>query len=127
MEGEGRMTLYGLEAVETETGYEIPYTEQEAEEARLYGRAFLILKGHPPGPLVFNMINRLRAVRQEGWITSPFKEFRKDGWPFCPDCGNEELGAPHYNYPIDYKPTVEDYIRAGLKCYACGWRDKRFY
>lgn len=123
------MELYGLEAIETETGYEIPYTEQEAKDARLTGQAFFILKGHPPGPLVFQMIDRLYAVRQEGWLTSPFKEFRKDGWPFCPSCGNDELAAPHaFNRleDLDPKPTVEDYIRAGLKCYACGWRDKRF-
>ena len=36
------------------------------------------------------------------------KGFRKDGWPFCPDCGNDEL---YLDGDLD------------LVCYFCHWKE----
>lgn len=54
---------------------------------------------------------------------SPYKEFRKDGWPLCPQCGEDEL----YSHLMlgwtdpDSKPTVQECIDTGMKCYRCSW------
>lgn len=48
-------------------------------------------------------------------------EYRADGWPLCPNCGEDELWSPLIPDPIDSKPSIADYIAAGLRCYLCGW------
>ena len=53
-------------------------------------------------------------------------EFRADGWPLCPVCGEDELWSPlapgDPGWPnLDDKPPVAAYIAAGLRCYRCGW------
>lgn len=54
---------------------------------------------------------------------SPYKEFRKDGWPLCPNCEEEEL----YSHLMlgwtnpSRTPSVEECIAGGMACYACGW------
>lgn len=51
-----------------------------------------------------------------------FWRFRTDGWPFCPKCDEDELHSPFLPAPPDYAPgTIDQYIRAGLKCYQCGY------
>lgn len=43
--------------------------------------------------------------------------YRKDGWPFCPICGEDELGA------IGAAPntsTMDEYQLHDLFCYRCG-------
>lgn len=52
------------------------------------------------------------------------KEYRKDGWPLCPYCGEDELWSPLIPEPIDSHPPVADYIAAGLSCYRCGWSNE---
>lgn len=52
------------------------------------------------------------------------KEFREDGWPLCPACGEDELWSPLlWNLPGNNEevPPVQVFIDAGLKCYRCGW------
>ena len=59
-----------------------------------------------------------------GEILGQFTEFRKDGWPFCPRCGNEEL----YSYAgMAYsgqgpRPTLAEDFFSGFGCYYCGWK-----
>jgi len=38
--------------------------------------------------------------------------FREDGWPMCPQCGEDEL------YSLDMPATVASIVG----CYACRWR-----
>jgi hypothetical protein len=42
---------------------------------------------------------------------SPYTEHRRDGWPLCPSCGEDEL------YSLAEEPSVES-IRG---CYRCAW------
>lgn len=60
-----------------------------------------------------------------------FKEYRKDGWPLCPRCGEDEL-ASHLALLWDgreepHRPTVLECLRNGFVCMACGWEDDRDY
>lgn len=50
-------------------------------------------------------------------------EFRKDGWPLCPRCGEDELASrAHLNYfGVGEQPTIADGIASGMVCYKCGW------
>jgi len=57
-------------------------------------------------------------------------EFRKDGWPLCPSCGEDELWSPLLwksgaRLNLDEKPLIEAFIAAGLSCYGCGWSSER--
>ena len=53
----------------------------------------------------------------------PYKEFRKDGWPLCPRCGEEEL---YSRVMIAWmgegeRPTLEDCLKGAMTCYRCNW------
>lgn len=48
-------------------------------------------------------------------------QFRADHWPICPNCGNDELWSPLISYNLDVRPTIQEYIDAGLRCYYCQW------
>lgn len=50
-----------------------------------------------------------------------YKEFRPDGWPLCPRCGEDELYSLFLCADIDKKPTQEELIADGLRCYSCHW------
>lgn len=56
-----------------------------------------------------------------------FTEFRKDGWPLCPACGEDELYsrvALHWvegGRDMDTQPTIADCLAGEFGCYACGW------
>lgn len=50
---------------------------------------------------------------------SEITEYRADGWPLCPCCGEDELWSPLIW--LDERPSIEDFIAAGLRCYLCGW------
>lgn len=47
--------------------------------------------------------------------------YRFDGWPNCPGCGQDELFCDSIPHNLTDRPTLENYLAAGLKCYACGW------
>lgn len=51
-----------------------------------------------------------------GETSLAFKEFRSDGWPLCPECGQDELYC-------DYGPaSPQEAIEVGLfHCYYCLW------
>lgn len=53
-----------------------------------------------------------------------FRQFREDGWPLCPQCGEDELfsllrwdGGP--------KPELAKFVEAGMECYRCHWRNQK--
>jgi len=50
-----------------------------------------------------------------------FKEYRRDGWPFCPRCEEDELytllNANEFTKPNGV--TVQECIDAGVRCYRC--------
>jgi hypothetical protein len=51
-----------------------------------------------------------------------FTEFRADGWPFCPRCGEDELYSHlMLGWTRDEPPPVKDCIDSGMKCYRCNW------
>ena len=41
-----------------------------------------------------------------------YPERRPDGWPLCPQCGEDEL------YSLETPATIESIVG----CYRCGWR-----
>lgn len=51
-----------------------------------------------------------------------YKEFRKDGWPLCPNCGEDELWSRLLWTGYGESPPMEDYIKDGLQCYRCQWQ-----
>jgi hypothetical protein len=56
---------------------------------------------------------------------SQYREFRKDGWPFCPCCDEDELANPGFSVAFynehQRTPTVEEFLESGLICYLCNW------
>lgn len=52
----------------------------------------------------------------ESWIKKPQYRYRGDGWPLCPECGEDELADLSVrDLPFKADPTAE------LKYYVCGW------
>lgn len=51
-----------------------------------------------------------------------YKEFRKDGWPLCPKCGEDELYSQMPWTDESNKPTIGEFIEGGLQCYRCQWQ-----
>lgn len=49
-------------------------------------------------------------------------ETRKDGWPLCPCCGEDELWSPFAWNGEGERPPIQAWIDAGLRCYACHWQ-----
>lgn len=50
-----------------------------------------------------------------------YTEHRADGWPLCPQCGEDELWSRFAWYGDDPKPPMQAWIGHGLRCYKCGW------
>lgn len=60
------------------------------------------------------MIDRHEYVKDDSYFEDPparYKKFRKDGWPYCPQCEEDEL------YSLSVPATAETIIG----CYICGW------
>lgn len=51
----------------------------------------------------------------------PLSEFRKDGWPLCPQCGEDELYSLLNWDGLSDRPPLQAWIDAGLRCYYCGF------
>lgn len=53
--------------------------------------------------------------------TNTFTEFRADGWPLCPNCGEDELWCDYTRFWHEYghQPTVIQCIAIGLQCHLC--------
>lgn len=55
-------------------------------------------------------------------MTKPlYTEFRKDGWPLCPRCGEDELWAHGPDIIPPYTPTQAEMIAAIRGCCNCSW------
>ena len=54
-----------------------------------------------------------------------FSEFRDDGWPLCPRCGEDELYVLA-NWPgsIDERPPLAWFIEHIDGCYRCNWKPR---
>lgn len=64
-------------------------------------------------------------------MAEAFKEFRKDGWPLCPRCEEDELYSCYAmtSHCTDRQLkgetiTVEESLRYPFKCYRCNWSDE---
>ncbi len=49
----------------------------------------------------------------------PFNHFRSDGWPFCPNCDEDELISFLSWHADEPKPSVRKFIDAGMRCCHC--------
>jgi len=54
-------------------------------------------------------------------MTITYPETRKDGWPLCPACGEDELWSAFPWDGSDPKPPMQAWIDHGLRCYKCGF------
>jgi hypothetical protein len=54
-------------------------------------------------------------------------EFRKDGWPLCPSCGDDELASRVMMayMGIESAPTLAECLAGEFFCYACPWDSAR--
>lgn len=50
-----------------------------------------------------------------------YTEYRADGWPLCPHCGEDELYSLFAWDGSDPKPPMSAWVDHGLKCYRCGF------
>ncbi len=48
-------------------------------------------------------------------------ETRRDGWPLCPRCGEDELWSAITWDGLTERPPMEIWLAAGLTCYKCRW------
>ncbi len=54
------------------------------------------------------------------------QEYRRDGWPLCPRCGDDEL----YSLVIMQNagkvpgPTLDECFAGEFRCYYCNWQGK---
>jgi hypothetical protein len=49
-----------------------------------------------------------------------FSEYREDGWPLCPACGDDGI-VFSVDYGFEHSASGENII-----CYKCGWTAKEF-
>jgi hypothetical protein len=59
-----------------------------------------------------------------------FTEFRKDGWPLCPRCQEDELCSLYLltdhamaRSMVGEIISVEECLRYPFRCYQCDWRN----
>jgi hypothetical protein len=52
-------------------------------------------------------------------------EYRADGWPLCPRCGEDELWSLLQWNGEGERPPMSEYIVAGLSCYYCSWTKEK--
>lgn len=49
-------------------------------------------------------------------------EYRADGWPLCPNCGEDEMYSLHFSETRrNIPPTLGEYLSRPLRCYACAF------
>lgn len=47
-------------------------------------------------------------------------EWRDDGWPLCPSCGQDELAVLAVPPPPNYAEPLSWYLQREMHCYWCG-------
>jgi hypothetical protein len=60
-----------------------------------------------------------------GMPNSPYREFRPDGWPFCPCCGEDELYSLLDWDGEGEQSALQQYLDAEMRCYWCDWSSVR--
>lgn len=55
-----------------------------------------------------------------------FSEFREDGWPLCPACGEDELWQNIDAIAFPRVPSLQERIENIVGCYHCGWTMEEF-
>jgi hypothetical protein len=63
----------------------------------------------------FFRVNQMRLTDRE---RTEYIEFRKDGWPLCPRCGEDELYSLRWMGP-DPPPSLGEFIDTIEGCYSC--------
>lgn len=61
---------------------------------------------------------------EQAWIDRTYEEKRKDGWPLCPRCGEDELWSGLAWDGTGARPPMKRWIMAGLTCYKCSWKSE---
>jgi hypothetical protein len=56
-------------------------------------------------------------------VNETIHEWRADGWPLCPRCGEDELYSLLHWDGKGQKPPMSEWLNAGLRCYYCHWSD----
>jgi len=51
----------------------------------------------------------------------PRYETRRDGWPLCPVCGEDELYSLFFWDGEGERPSMQAWIDHGLRCYRCSY------
>ena len=67
-----------------------------------------------------DLCERVAALDAEKAAVKP-TEFRKDGWPLCPLCGEDEVASPLMWTGDADRPTLEEFLASRLRCMWCGW------
>ncbi len=58
--------------------------------------------------------------------TQAKQQYRKDGWPLCPACNEDELASAvllRYDGRGE-PPTLADCFKDGFLCYGCNWHGR---
>lgn len=53
-----------------------------------------------------------------------FREFRKDGWPLCPRCEEDELWSS-VAIVASRAVTLEECFEGEFTCYYCNWQSEK--
>lgn len=117
---------------EAELVYELAYLFVGTAEPLLNFGAFVYERGTRRGwPIGAgaepgqrgNVGELVRAIEAGEWgNTPPYREFRRSGWPLCPNCGEDELWCPgSVRFQMDNRraPTIKDCLAMGLRCHWC--------
>lgn len=70
----------------------------------------------------WDFFEREPTDEQYNTLVLGLKEFRKDGWPLCPVCGEDELWTPvdtHEGSHPSKQAGIQHGINSGMSCYAC--------
>lgn len=93
------------------------------EEAKRLGANFGEWSRIEYGSIPETEDGRLAFTKRMQELFPAFKEFRRDGWPFCPVCEEEELYSNRmlvWNGEGE-RPTLKQCIESGVRCYRCSW------
>jgi len=60
-------------------------------------------------------------------MSSYYTEYRPDGWPLCPQCGEDELWSKVMIAWMGQgeRPTMQQCVEGEMTCYACNWNSWR--
>lgn len=64
---------------------------------------------------------------RRGSMSDIYTEYRQDGWPLCPQCGEDELFSHIMIAAVgkEPRPAIQDCIDGEMTCYFCSWNSWR--